>query len=44
MSKDLIHFTVAGYRRLAQAFARDMGWTTAAAPATPADDNQREAR
>ena len=31
MSKDLIHFTVAGYRRLAQEFAKDMGWTAAAA-------------
>ena len=28
MSKDLIHFTVAGYQRLAQKFAKDMGWTT----------------
>jgi hypothetical protein len=27
MSKDLIHFTVAGYRRLAQEFVKDMGWT-----------------
>jgi lysophospholipase L1-like esterase len=27
MAPDLIHFTVAGYQRLAQAFARDMGWT-----------------
>ncbi|QNB00857.1 GDSL-type esterase/lipase family protein [Massilia sp. Se16.2.3] len=32
MSKDLIHFTVAGYRRLAQEFAKDMGWTDAPAP------------
>ena len=32
MARDLIHFTVAGYRRLAQQFARDMGWTAAAAP------------
>lgn len=29
MSRDLIHFTVTGYRRLAQQFARDMGWTAA---------------
>lgn len=27
MAADLIHFTVAGYQRLAQQFARDMGWT-----------------
>lgn len=27
MSRDLIHFTVAGYQRLAQKFAADMGWT-----------------
>jgi hypothetical protein len=27
MARDLIHFTVAGYQRLAQKFARDMGWT-----------------
>jgi lysophospholipase L1-like esterase len=27
MAPDLIHFTVAGYQRLAQKFARDMGWT-----------------
>ncbi|MDB5961019.1 MAG: hypothetical protein JWP59_2313 [Massilia sp.] len=26
MAKDLIHFTVAGYQRLARMFARDMGW------------------
>jgi hypothetical protein len=30
MSRDLIHFTVTGYRRLAQEFARDMGWAAAA--------------
>lgn len=35
MSKDLIHFTVAGYRRLAREFAADMGWTAAPA-AVPA--------
>ena len=29
MAPDLIHFTVAGYQRLAQLFARDMGWTSA---------------
>lgn len=28
MAKDLIHFTVAGYQKLAQKFAKDMGWTT----------------
>jgi lysophospholipase L1-like esterase len=28
MSGDLIHFTVAGYQRLAQGFAKDMGWTS----------------
>lgn len=27
MAPDLIHFTVAGYQRLAQKFAHDMGWT-----------------
>ena len=27
MAKDLIHFTVAGYQRLAQQFFKDMGWT-----------------
>lgn len=27
MARDLIHFTVAGYQRFAQKFARDMGWT-----------------
>jgi len=27
MAKDLIHFTVAGYHRLAQQFFKDMGWT-----------------
>jgi lysophospholipase L1-like esterase len=27
MAPDLIHFTVAGYQRLAQKFAKDMGWT-----------------
>lgn len=32
MARDLTHFTVAGYRRLAQQFARDMGWSAAAAP------------
>ena len=26
MSSDMIHFTVAGYQRLAQQFATDMGW------------------
>lgn len=26
MAPDLIHFTVAGYQRLAQQFAKDMGW------------------
>lgn len=30
MSRDLIHFTVAGYRRLAQKFVKDMGWTAEA--------------
>ncbi|MFL6706679.1 MAG: hypothetical protein ACJ8HI_00570, partial [Massilia sp.] len=29
MAPDLIHFTVAGYQRLAQLFARDMGWSSA---------------
>jgi len=29
MARDLIHFTVPGYQRFAQKFARDMGWTTA---------------
>jgi len=37
MAPDLIHFTVAGYQRLAQKFARDLGWAplqiTATAPA-----------
>jgi len=28
MARDLIHFTVPGYQRFAQKFARDMGWTT----------------
>ena len=32
MSKDLTHFTVAGYRRLAQQFAKDMGWIEAPLP------------
>ena len=27
MARDLIHFTVPGYQRFAQKFARDMGWT-----------------
>jgi hypothetical protein len=26
MARDLIHFTVPGYQRLAQRFAQDMGW------------------
>ena len=26
MAKDLIHFTVPGYQRLAQEFFKDMGW------------------
>ena len=26
MAKDLIHFTVPGYQRLAQLFAEDIGW------------------
>jgi len=29
MARDLIHFTAAGYQRLARKFAQDMGWTTA---------------
>jgi hypothetical protein len=29
MARDLIHFTVPGYQRLAQGFARDMGWSSA---------------
>lgn len=29
MARDLIHFTVPGYQRLAQLFARDMGWSSA---------------
>lgn len=29
MAKDLIHFTVAGYRHLAKDFVRDMGWNAA---------------
>ncbi|WEF34291.1 GDSL-type esterase/lipase family protein [Pseudoduganella chitinolytica] len=29
MARDLIHFTVPGYRRFAREFARDMGWTDA---------------
>ncbi|MFA9216482.1 MAG: GDSL-type esterase/lipase family protein [Sphingomonadaceae bacterium] len=32
MSRDLIHFTVAGYRRLAQKFAQDMGWSETPLP------------
>ncbi len=28
MAKDLIHFTAAGYQRLARKFAQDMGWST----------------
>ncbi|HAT31233.1 MAG TPA: hypothetical protein DCW29_10395 [Janthinobacterium sp.] len=32
MSRDLTHFTVAGYRRLAQQFAKDMGWIEAPPP------------
>ena len=28
MAKDLIHFTAAGYQRLARKFAQDIGWTT----------------
>lgn len=28
MAKDLIHFTAAGYQRLARKFAQDMGWTS----------------
>jgi len=31
MAKDLIHFTAAGYQRLARKFAQDMGWSAAAA-------------
>jgi lysophospholipase L1-like esterase len=26
MAKDLIHFTVPGYQRLAQLMAQDLGW------------------
>jgi len=26
MAPDLIHFTVGGYQRLAQTWARDVGW------------------
>jgi GDSL-like Lipase/Acylhydrolase family len=29
MARDLIHFTVPGYQRLAQGFARDMAWSSA---------------
>lgn len=29
MARDLIHFTVPGYQRLAQMFAQDMGWSAA---------------
>ena len=29
MARDLIHFTVPGYQRLAQSFAQDMGWNPA---------------
>lgn len=29
MARDLIHFTVPGYQRLAQLLARDMGWSSA---------------
>jgi hypothetical protein len=29
MARDLIHFTVPGYQRLAQKFAQDMGWSSA---------------
>lgn len=29
MARDLIHFSVPGYQRLAQRFARDMGWNSA---------------
>ncbi len=29
MARDLIHFTVPGYQRLAQLFAQDMGWSSA---------------
>lgn len=32
MAKDLIHFTVAGYQRLAQQFFKDMGWAALPAP------------
>lgn len=28
MARDLIHFTAAGYQRLARKFAQDMGWST----------------
>jgi len=37
MAKDLIHFTVPGYQRLAQEFFKDMGWTPLPAPAAAAD-------
>lgn len=47
MAKDLVHFTVAGYQRLAQLFARDMGWTartgqaSTAPPAPLVEDTHR---
>lgn len=37
MAKDLIHFTVGGYQRLAQEFFKDMGW----APLPAADAESR---
>ncbi|PUE11525.1 hypothetical protein B9Z51_04360 [Limnohabitans sp. T6-5] len=41
MARDLIHFTVPGYQRLAQSFAHDLGWNPAVfarpAPASAAD-------
>jgi hypothetical protein len=36
MARDLIHFTVPGYQRLAQSFAQDMGWNPAVFAHSPA--------
>lgn len=35
MARDLIHFTVPGYQRFAQKFARDMGWNAPDGSAKP---------
>ncbi len=35
MAKDLIHFTVPGYQRLAQSFAEDVGWQKSLLPRAP---------